>query len=77
MKIALPISCTVLLINTGFAALARTTPQLNIFMVAFMVNILAGLSILTVTLPSLVTFFHRIIYETFELIGELLNKLAT
>ena len=77
MKIALPISCSVLLINTGFAALARTTPQLNIFMVAFMVNILVGLSILAVTLPSLVKLFHRIIYDSFELIGELLNKLAT
>lgn len=77
MKIALPISCSVLLINTGFAALARTTPQLNIFMVAFMVNILAGLAILTVTLPSLVAMFHQIIYDSFELIGTLLNRLGT
>lgn len=76
MKIALPISCAVLLINTGFAALARTTPQLNIFMVAFMVNILAGLHILSMALPSLVALFQRIIYQSFELIGELLNKLA-
>ena len=57
MKIALPISCSVLLINTGFAALARTTPQLNIFMVAFMVNIFAGLYILAAALPSLVACF--------------------
>ena len=77
MKIALPISCSVLLINTGFAALARTTPQLNIFMVAFMVNILAGLYVLAAALTSLVALFHRIIYDSFELIGELLNKLAT
>ena len=76
MKIALPISCAVLLINTGFAALARATPQLNIFMVAFMVNILAGLVILASALPSLVALFNRIIYNSFELIGELLNKLA-
>ena len=76
MKIALPISCAVLLINTGFAALARTTPQLNIFMVAFMVNILAGLYVLSMALPSLVALFHGIIYQSFELIGELLNKLA-
>ena len=77
MKIALPISASVLLINTGFAALARATPQLNIFMVAFMVNILIGLSILAAALPSLVTLFHRVIHESFELIGELLHKLAT
>jgi flagellar biosynthesis protein FliR len=76
MKIALPISCAVLLINTGFAALARTTPQLNIFMVAFMVNILAGLFILSFALPSLVALFTRIIHNSFELIGELVNKLA-
>ena len=63
--------------HTGFAALARTTPQLNIFMVAFMVNILAGLYVLSAALPSLVALFHRIIYDSFELIGELLNKLAT
>ena len=76
MKIALPISCAVLLINTGFAALARTTPQLNIFMVAFMVNILAGLYVLSMALPALVALFQRIIYNSFELIGELINKLA-
>lgn len=77
MKIALPISCSVLLINTGFAALARTTPQLNIFMVAFMVNILAGLFILSMAIPALVTLFHRVIFESFELVGQLLNRLAT
>lgn len=76
MKIALPISCSVLLINTGFAALARTTPQLNIFMVAFMVNIMAGLFILSMALPALVSLFHRVIYESFELVGQLLNRLA-
>jgi flagellar biosynthesis protein FliR len=75
MRIALPISCTVLLINTGLATLARTNPQMNIFMIGFMLNIGAGLLILSVTMPTLIPYFKHLIHDTFELIGLVLREL--
>ena len=75
LKIAMPISCTVLLINTGLAALARTNPQMNIFMIGFMLNIGAGLLILGITIPTLIPYFQSVIMETFELIGKILREL--
>jgi flagellar biosynthetic protein FliR len=76
MRIALPISCSVLLINTGLAALARTTPQMNIFMVGFMLNIGAGLFMLIFAIPSFVSLFKTVIFDTFSLIGELLRQMG-
>ena len=75
MRIALPISCTVLLINTGLAALARPNPQMNIFMIGFMLNIGAGLLILSITVPTLIPFFKKLILDSFELIGLILREL--
>ena len=75
MQIALPISCTVLLINTGLAALARTNPQMNIFMIGFMLNIGAGLLVLSITIPTLIPYFQRLIYDCFEIIGTVLREL--
>jgi len=75
MQIALPISCTVLLINTGLAALARTNPQMNIFMIGFMLNIGAGLLVLSITIPTLIPYFQRLIYDCFEVIGTVLREL--
>jgi flagellar biosynthesis protein FliR len=75
MRIALPVSCVVLLINTGLAALARTTPQMNIFMIGFMVNIAGGLIMLSLAIPSFVPFFHRIILNSFEILGEMLRQM--
>ena len=76
MRIALPVSCSVLLINTGLAALARTTPQMNIFMVGFMLNIGAGLFMLAFAIPSFVPLFKTVIYDTFVLIGEVLRQIS-
>jgi flagellar biosynthetic protein FliR len=75
LKIAMPISCTVLLINTGLAALARTNPQMNIFMIGFMLNIGAGLLILGITIPTLIPYFQSVIMDSFELIGTILREL--
>ena len=76
MRIALPISCSVLLINTGLAALARTTPQMNIFMVGFMLNIGAGLFMLSFAIPSFVPLFKNVILDTFSLLGEMLRQMS-
>lgn len=75
IQIALPISCTVLLINTGLAALARTNPQMNIFMIGFMLNIGAGLLVLSITIPTFIPYFQRLIYDCFVVIGTVLREL--
>ena len=75
MRIALPVSCVVLLINTGLAALARTTPQMNIFMVGFMLNIAGGLLMLGVAIPSFIPFFERTILYCFEVLGQMLRQM--
>ena len=75
MRIALPVSCVVLLINTGLAALARTTPQMNIFMIGFMVNIGGGIIMLSFAIPSFVPFFKRVILNSFEILGAMLRQM--
>ena len=75
LQIALPISCTVLFINTGLATLARTVPQMNIFMVAFILNISAGLIMLNLMLPSIQPLFEGYIRESIGQISDILLKI--
>lgn len=50
-KIAAPVTCTLLLADVAMAVLARTVPQVNIFIVGFPMKIGVGLLTLAVAIP--------------------------
>ena len=58
-RIALPIFCCILLLNTVLGILAKVAPQMNMFAVGIQMKVLSGLSILYITaftLPRVAEF---------------------
>lgn len=53
MKMAAPVVATVFLMNIGLGLVSRLVPQVNILVTSASVNVLAGLMILTISLPLL------------------------
>ena len=59
LRIGLPVVCVVLLVNVGLATLARTVPQVNIFILGFLFTISIGITVLGLALPSTGMVFSR------------------
>ncbi|RMF77321.1 MAG: type III secretion protein, partial [Nitrospirae bacterium] len=57
--IAAPVIAAMLLTNVGLAILARTLPQMNVFLVAFPLQIGVGLAALALTVPLLAAWVGR------------------
>ncbi|AGB40644.1 flagellar biosynthetic protein FliR [Halobacteroides halobius DSM 5150] len=75
-KIALPILATLFIVDLSFGLVARTVPQLNVFMLGLPLKLLVGLIILTITLPNYISFLEttfknvfKNIYAVLKLIG--------
>ncbi len=51
VKLSAPIIAVVLLINIGLAVIARTVPQINVFIIGFPIQVAAGLFFLGLTAP--------------------------
>ena len=58
MKISLPIFGAVLLGEIGLGFVARTVPQMNVFVLGIPLKILIGLFVLLTVLPGTVDIFH-------------------
>lgn len=59
VQVAAPVIAVMLVIDVTLGLLARTAPQINVFMLGFPVKIIFGLLVLSVMVPALV----RIIYS--------------
>lgn len=59
LQIALPIIGTLFLIDVGLGIVAKTVPQMNVFIVGLPLKTLVGLTILTITF-GLISFFMRV-----------------
>ncbi len=66
LRIALPVACVVLLINVGLATIARTVPQVNIFIIGFLITISLGLLVLGYSLPSTAQVFQVVMRDAVE-----------
>ncbi len=55
LKISAPIMAVLLFINVGLGIVARTVPQMNVFIVGFPLQIATGLVFLGLSLPFIVT----------------------
>jgi len=75
MKIAMPVTFSILLTNTGLGILARTMPQLNIFVVGLPMHIAIGLSMLMMLIPFYVLFLDVVFNEMYGNIGIALRAL--
>ena len=51
IKVSAPIMIALFLISTAMGVLARTVPQMNVFIVGFPVQLAVGMSVLVATLP--------------------------
>ena len=65
VKIGTPLFVTVFMANLGMGLIARTVPQLNVFVVGFNVMILVGLLLITLSLPYTV-FVIKQAFATLE-----------
>ncbi len=61
---ALPIMLALIFVTVAMAILARTVPEMNIFMIGFMVRILFELIALIVVLPFVADLFQAFLANT-------------
>ena len=65
MKIAMPVTFAILLTNVGMGILARTMPQMNIFVVGIPLQLTIGTSMLSMILPFYILFLDVIFNEMY------------
>ena len=75
MKIAMPVTFAILLTNVGLGVLARTMPQLNIFVVGIPLQIVVGIFVLSIMLPFYIIFLDVLFNEMYGNISIALRAL--
>ena len=65
MKIAMPVTFAILLTNVGLGVLARTMPQMNIFVVGLPAQITVGILVLSIMLPFYIIFLDVLFNEMY------------
>ena len=76
MKIAMPVTFAILLTNVGMGILARTMPQMNIFVVGIPLQLTIGTTMLSMILPFYILFLDVIFNEMYANISIALKALA-
>lgn len=76
MKIAMPVTFAILLTNVGMGILARTMPQMNIFVVGIPMHLMIGTSMISMVLPFYILFLDVIFNEMYANIVIALKALA-
>ena len=75
MKLAMPVTFSILLTNVGLGILARTMPQLNIFVVGLPLQIVIGMFVLSILMPFYVLFLDVLFNETYAQITTALHAI--
>ena len=76
MKIAMPITFAILLTNVGMGILARTMPQMNIFVVGIPMHLMIGTTMLSMILPFYFLFLDVMFNEIYANLSIALKALA-
>jgi flagellar biosynthesis protein FliR len=66
VKLSAPMALMTFMLNCAFGIVSKAVPQINVFVVSFAVNILAGFLIISLTLPV----FGTSVGEVFQLMAE-------
>ncbi len=61
VKIAAPVMLALLLTNVAMALVARTVPQMNIFIIAFPISIAVGFFVLIIGMPAFFQVFGKLV----------------
>ncbi|MBW1835104.1 MAG: flagellar biosynthetic protein FliR [Deltaproteobacteria bacterium] len=64
VKVGSPVIVALLLTSAAFGLIARTVPQMNVFLVAIPLKIIVGLLFLALALPYLLPFFRQLFNES-------------
>ena len=75
MKVAMPVTFAILLVNVSLGILARTMPQLNIFVVGIPMQLMTGVGVLALLLPFYVMFLGGLFDEMYGKISMALQAL--
>lgn len=75
MKVAMPVTFAILLVNVALGILARTMPQLNIFVVGIPMQLMIGVGVLAMLLPFYVMFLGGMFDEMYGRISIALQAL--
>ncbi len=76
IKLAAPVMATMLLLNVALGLIARTVPQMNVFIVGFPVQIALGLFMIGAGLPVFYYVFRGSVFHLFENIIGLMKLMA-
>jgi flagellar biosynthetic protein FliR len=76
IKIAAPVMAVLLFVNVGLGIVARTVPQVNVFIVGFPVQMLMGFVFLGLSVPLLVSLLSWDFYGMTKDLKRLLTLLA-
>lgn len=76
LKISLPVLVSLLLTDVALGVLARTMPQMNIFVVGVPAKIIVGIFVLSLALPFYIGFLEVIFNGSFRDIYRLLGSFA-
>ena len=77
IKVGAPLIAVMLLVSAGLGLVARTVPQMNIFVVAMPLKILIGLAFMMVAAPFLTTFFIDLFSSHHVAMLQLIKTMAT
>ena len=76
LQLALPIMGSLFLIDIALGILARTVPQMNVFIVGLPIKIMAGMTLLFIILPNYIEVFKRFFTDGFHKIHDILNLMG-
>ena len=76
MKIAMPVTFSILLVNVGMGILARTMPQMNIFVVGIPLHLTIGIFMLSMLMPFFVLFLDVMFDEMYADIAAALRLIS-
>ena len=76
MKIAMPVTFAILMVNVGMGILARTMPQMNIFVVGIPMHLMIGMATIAMILPFYILFLDVMFNEMYANISIALKSLA-
>lgn len=76
MKIAMPVTFAILMINVGMGILARTMPQMNIFVIGIPLHLFLGTGVLLMLMPFFVLFLDVIFNAMYRDISLVIKAMA-
>lgn len=76
VKLSAPMALMIFLINCAFGIISKAVPQINVLVVSFTVNILAGFLVITLTMPVFGSSVGQVFRAMVERMMSLMSVLA-